>query len=65
METLHLEGDASNWWFHGLRTLGHHTVTTYEEFTIWLVNRFDRRDPDMSFRDLTQLKQYGNLDAYI
>ena len=63
--TMHLEGDASDWWFHGLRNLVHDTVTTYEEFTIRLVCRFDRRDHDMSFMDLAQLKQLGMLEAYI
>jgi len=23
MATLHLEGEAHDWWFHGLTTLGH------------------------------------------
>ena len=26
---LHLEGEAHDWWFHGLSTLGHANVTTY------------------------------------
>ena len=33
MATLHLEGDASDWWFHGLITLDHDMVITYEYFT--------------------------------
>ena len=56
MATLNMEGYASDWWFHGLRTLGHDTITTYEEFTGRFVKRFDRRDHDMSFRDISQLK---------
>lgn len=32
MDTLHLEGEAHDWWFHGLYTLGHANVTSYEEF---------------------------------
>ena len=31
--TLHLDGEAQDWWFHGLVTLGHSTVTTYAKFT--------------------------------
>ena len=27
MAILHLEGDANEWWFHGLKTLGHDQVT--------------------------------------
>ena len=30
MATLHLEGDASDWWFHGLKALVYDTLTTYE-----------------------------------
>ena len=25
---LHLEGEAQEWWFHGLATLGHHHITS-------------------------------------
>ena len=56
MATLHLEVDANDWWFHGLRTLGHDTVTTYEYSTRIMVNRFDIRYLDMSFKDYAQLK---------
>ena len=33
MATLHLEGEAHDWWFHGLSTLGHASMTSYKEFT--------------------------------
>jgi len=33
MVTLHLGGEAHEWWFHGLSTLGHAKVTPYEDFT--------------------------------
>ena len=29
---LHLEGEAQDWWFHGMVTLGHSRVTAYAEF---------------------------------
>ena len=29
MTILHLEGGASNLWFHGLRTLGHDHISSY------------------------------------
>ena len=29
---LHLEGEAHEWWFHGLSTLGHASVTSYADF---------------------------------
>jgi hypothetical protein len=62
---LHLEGEAQDWWYHGMTTLGHAHIVTYAEFTGRLVHRFDRRDPELSFRDLAQLKQTGSADAYI
>ena len=33
MIILHLEGEASDWWFHGLRTLGHDQILSYEGFS--------------------------------
>ena len=42
---LHLEGEAHDWWFHGMAKLGHSRVTTYAEFTRKLIEQFDRRDP--------------------
>jgi len=35
--TLHLDGEAQDWWLHGMVTLGHSTVTTYAEFTRRLI----------------------------
>ena len=32
MTIFHLEGKASDWWFHGLRTLGHDQILSYEGF---------------------------------
>ena len=58
--TLHLEGEAYDWWFHGLYTLGHANVTAYSEFTRRLVERFDRRYPEAPFTGLAKLKQSGN-----
>ena len=37
---LHLEGEAHDWWFHGLSTLGHANGTTYSNFTRMLVEKF-------------------------
>ena len=62
---LHLEGEAQDWWFHEMVTLGHSRVTTYTEFTRRLVERFDRRDPEEHFVELTKLKQTGRPDTYI
>lgn len=46
-------------------TLGHHAVTTYQEFTSKLIERFDKKDPELYFRELAQLRQTGSLDAYV
>jgi hypothetical protein len=51
--TLHLDGEAHEWWYHGLVTLGHSHITSYLEFTERLMERFERRDLELHFRDLT------------
>jgi hypothetical protein len=51
--TLYLDREAHEWWYHGLVTLGHSHITSYLEFTERLTKRFDRRDPELHFRDLT------------
>jgi hypothetical protein len=63
--TQHLEGEAHEWWYHGLVTLGHDHITSYREFTERLMDRFDRRDPEIHFRDLAQLRQTGTAEAFI
>jgi hypothetical protein len=63
--TLHLEGEAHEWWHHGLVTLGHSHITSYREFTERIIDRFDRRDPKIHFRDLAQLRQIGTPKAFI
>jgi hypothetical protein len=63
--TLHLEGETHEWWYHGLVTLGHDHITSYREFTERLTDRFDRRDPEIHFKDLAQLRQTGTTEAFI
>jgi hypothetical protein len=63
--TLHLEGEADEWWYHGLVTMGHSDITSYREFMERLMDRFDRRDPEIHFRDLAQLRQTGTPEAFI
>ena len=53
---LHLEGEANDWWFYGLSTLGHANVTSYAEFTRRLVEIFDWRDPEAPFFELAKLE---------
>ena len=33
LEALHIDGEDNDLWFHGMNTLGHDQVFTYEEFT--------------------------------
>ena len=63
--TLDLEGEAHDRWFHGMTTLGHSGVTTYDDFTRRLLERFDWRDSEEHFVELTKLKQTGNPETYI
>jgi hypothetical protein len=63
--TLHLEGEAHDWWYHGLVTLGHSYIISYREFTDRLMERFDRKDLEIHFRDLAQLRQTGTAEAFI
>ena len=65
LPTLHLDGEAHEWWYHRLVTLGHNTITSYTDFTQRLIERFDRKDPEVHFRELAQLKQTGSEDAFI
>jgi hypothetical protein len=63
--TLHFEGEEHEWWYHGLVTLGHSRITSYREFTDRLMDRFDRKDPEIHFRDLAQLRQTSTTEAII
>jgi hypothetical protein len=63
--TMYLDGKAHDWWYHGLTTLSHNQIVSYTEFTQRLIDRFDLGDPELHFRELTQLKQTGTAEAYI
>jgi hypothetical protein len=63
--TIYLEGKVHDWWYHGMNNLGHNQFTSYPEFTQRLIDRFDQGDPEIHFRDLTQLKQTGSPKSYI
>ena len=45
--------------------MGHNTIHSYGEFTHKLMERFDRKDPEIHFRELAQLKQTGSTEAFI
>jgi hypothetical protein len=63
--TIYLEEKAHDWWYHGMNTLGHNYITSYPEFTQRLIDRFDQGDPELHFRELTQLRQTGSPEAFI
>ena len=65
LASFHLDGEAHEWWYHRLVTLGHNTITSYTDFTHMLIERFDRKDPEVHFRELAQLKQTRSADAFI
>lgn len=60
---LHQEGDAHEWWYYGLITLRHASITSYTNLTHGLVERFDRKDPELHFRELGNLKKRDNTKA--
>ena len=62
---IHLDGSVREWWHHGMVILGHNQVTSYEEFTEKLIERFDTRDLELQFKELAQLKQWGLVETYI
>ena len=63
--TLHLDDEAHEWWYHGLVTLGHPNITSYLYFTQGLMDRFDKKDSELHFRELAQVKQVRTPYAYI
>lgn len=42
-DTLQLEVESHEWWYHGLVTLGPTNITSYVDFTQSLIDRFDKR----------------------
>jgi hypothetical protein len=60
-----LEGEVHEWWYHGMVTLGHANITSYVDFTQILMDKFDKKDPEIHFRELAQLRQTCTPEAYI
>jgi len=44
--SLHLEGDALEWWWYGTVSQGYSLITTFDEFARRVVKRFDRKEDD-------------------
>ena len=64
MAILHLEREANDQWFHGIKTLGHDQISSYEQYGIALVEKFDRKYLELPFKELAQLKQIGTVEVY-
>lgn len=63
--SLHFEGDALEWWRHGVISQNYFNITFFDEFARRLVKRFDRKKEDDYFQDLTSLRQLGVVDEYV
>jgi hypothetical protein len=63
--TLHLDGEAHEWWYHGLLTLGHSNITSYDDFTQRLMDMFDRMEPKIQFRELEKMWQTTTPKAFV
>ena len=47
--SLHLEDVAYDWWYHGMTTQGHDQVTTFDDFSQRVIDRFDLKDDEEYF----------------
>lgn len=45
-------------------TLVHDQIDSYVIFMERLIDRFDKKDPRLHFKELAQLKQWGSVDTY-
>jgi len=63
--TLPLDGKAHEWWYHGLLTLGNSNITSYEDFTQRMMDRFDRKYLDNDLRELAQLRKTSTPKDYV
>lgn len=53
---LQLDGVAHDWWYHRLLSLQHDQITSYQDFVDHWIERFDRKDLEVYFRELVQLR---------
>ena len=62
---LHMEGITHEWWNHGIFTLDHDQITSYSNFMEILIDHFNRKDLELNFKELAQLKKTGLVESYI
>lgn len=63
--TLHLDGLAYDWWQDGMTTQGHGAITSFDVINRRMIDRFDRKDEEDYFKDLTAMKQRGSVEEYV
>ena len=65
IQFTHLEDAAYDWWYHGMTTQGHDQVTTFDDFSQRMIDRFDLKDDEEYFKELSKLKQTKSINEYI
>ena len=55
--SLYLEDVAYDWWYHGMTTQAHDQVTTFDDFSQRVIDRFDLKDDEEYFKEFSKLKQ--------
>ena len=63
--TLHLERIAHEWWHHEMVALSHDWINSYAEFIERLIDCIDRKDLELNFKELAQLKKTKVVERYI
>ena len=55
--SLHLEDAAYDWWYHRMTTQGHDQLTTFDYFSQRVIDRFELKDDEEYFKELSKLKK--------
>ena len=63
--SLYLEDAAYDWWYHGMTTQGHDQVTTFDDFSQRMIDRFHLKDDEEYSKELSKLKQTKSVNEYI
>lgn len=53
---LHLAAPTYEWWHHDMVFMGYEQITSQVKFIKRLIERFDKKDPKLHLKELTQLK---------
>jgi hypothetical protein len=63
--TVKLDGEAHEWWCLGILTLGHSNIISYANFTQILMDKFNRKDHEVHYRELAQLRHTCTPNAHV